>query len=235
MTDFAFKTFDGAEAPTVSDRKVRAVIGRVNVVDYDNEMLVGDSFKIGGIRCSRWMHNSMPLAKLRGLVDEIEEPVGYGKGWVDGDKIIGEVDVMKGARGDAFLEHVRTAGEILGYSHGFSIKNREVRPDGVTLLHGACTTEMSPVPDASVGGTGTLAAMLGMKIDESVVEGAVADAVKTYFASDAFKALVADGLKVSEPVTMGTSEPNPIDRFTLDDAQSLAVVDRLIQRFGGAQ
>lgn len=186
MTDYVFKTSDLLEEPVVTDRKVKAVIGRVGVVDYENEMIVGESFKIGPkIRTSRWIHNSMPLAKMRGLIDVIEEPVGYGAGMVDGDRIIGEVDVMKGARGDAFLEHIRAAGDALGWSHGFTVKRRETRGDGVELLHGAWTREMSPVPDPASPGTQTLASLLGMKIEssdvgvEQVVQRAVDDLLKS--------------------------------------------------------
>lgn len=165
MTLYGFKTLEVTEAPVITERKVKAVIGCVDVVDNENEMIVSESYKIGRIRCSRWLHNSMPLAKQRGLINDIEEPVGYGDGLVDGDRIIGEVDVMKGARGDDFLDHVRAAGDALGYSHGFKIERRQRRSDGVTLLHGAWTTEMSPVPDPASPGTGTLAALLGMKLD----------------------------------------------------------------------
>lgn len=160
---YAFKSLESTEAPVITERHVKAVIGCVDVVDNDNELIVGESFKISKIRGSRWLHNSMPLAKMKGLVNEIEEPIGYGQGSLDGTKIIGDLDVMKGARGDAFLEHVRSAGDALGYSHGFSIESKGARPDGVTLLHGAWTVEMSPVPDPASPGTGTLAALLGMK------------------------------------------------------------------------
>ena len=162
MSEIKFKSYSGEE-PQIDDRSIRAIIGRVDVVDNENELIVGDTFKIDKIKASNWMHNSMVVAKLAGMVDEVRPPVGYGKGWVDGDKIIGEVKVMNTPDGNDFLEHIKSAGDQLGYSHGFKISRTSERDDGVTLLHGVRTYEMSPVPDPASPGTGTLVPN-GMKL-----------------------------------------------------------------------
>ena len=162
MSEIKFKSYSGEE-PQIDDRSIRAIIGRVDVVDNENELIVGDTFKIDKIKASNWMHNSMVVAKLAGMVDEVRPPVGYGKGWVDGDKIIGEVKVMNTPDGNDFLEHVKSAGDQLGYSHGFKISRTSQRDDGVTLLHGVQTYEMSPVPDPASPGTRTLVPN-GMKL-----------------------------------------------------------------------
>ena len=163
--DYGFKSVEIDEAPVVKDRTVKAVIGRVDVVDREREIIVSASHSIKAIRASSWLHNSMTLAKQLGLVQEVQPPVGYGEGRRDGDLIIGEVEVLRTPDGDAFLEHVRVGGKALGYSHGFSFESKQKRADGVTELHGVRTFEMSPVPEPASPGTGTIKQIGGLKLD----------------------------------------------------------------------
>jgi len=196
MTTYSTKAVEWAEPPEVKDRVVKAVIGRVDTVDNDREIIIGDSFTIKQIRASSWLHNSMTFAKHAGMVNEVMPPVGYGNGRRDGDLIIGEVEVVKTAQGDAFLEHVRTAGSALGYSHGFSLKQRKTRPDGVVELHGVHTIEMSPVPEPATPGTGTLKQEMGAKLDLSVLGKSFAEiidkAVQDYVNSSEFPGQVQE-------------------------------------------
>ena len=97
----------------IDGRSVSAVVGRVGVVDRDNELIVASSYKVGRIRASSWMHNSMPLSKVKGWVSEVVPPVGWGEGRVDGDLIIGEVEVLKNGAGDEFLEQVCVRGSAI--------------------------------------------------------------------------------------------------------------------------
>ena len=144
------------EEPIINDRTVKAVIGRVDVVDYENEVIKSESFKVDRLKMSAWNHNSMELSYFMGMTPEIVPPVGYGTGRVDGDKIIGEVEVIKTRAGDDVLELIKAARDDMGYSHGFSYEEEKERDDKVVELIGAKTFEMSPVPTPASPGTGTI-------------------------------------------------------------------------------
>lgn len=158
MTIYSMKSVEWAEPPEVkhAERVVKAVVGKVGVVDRENEIIVPDSYSVKEVRASSWMHNSVSIMKMMGAVPEVERPVGYGRGWVDGDLIVAEVQVVKTQAGDEFLEHIQTGGSAVGYSHGMEVGERRQRPDGVVELHSARTFEISPVPEPAMDGTGTV-------------------------------------------------------------------------------
>lgn len=196
----------GVKAATVSEfkvegRKVQAVVGMLDVVDRDNEIIVADSFSVGKMQASRWMHNSMPSSKAKGLVREIEQPVAFGNGWVDGNKVISEVTAIESQAGDEWLAYIRAGGEMIRYSQGYTmpIVGAKRRDDGVTELHNVTCWEMSPVPDPSAPGTMTLAAATGMGLggvgEDFDLKGYISEQVREFFASDEFKETLKNGAR----------------------------------------
>ena len=162
-------------------------------------MMIGESFKVNDeLQASRWMHNSMTRAKELGLVPWVEQAVGFGRGWVDGDKVIAEVKATQGARGDEWLSYVREGGKMVRYSQGFSMPKDDAvkRDDGVTELHNVTCWEMSPVPDPAAPGTMTLAAALGMGVGSGDnLRDVVRAEVQKYLESSEFLDSVKDGVR----------------------------------------
>ena len=199
----------GVKAASVSEfkvegRKVQAVVGMLGVVDRDNEIIISDSFSVGDMQASRWLHNSMPSSKAKGLVREIEQPVAFGNGWVDGNKVISEVAAIESRAGDEWLAYIRAGGKMIRYSQGYTmpIVGAKRRDDGVTELHNVTCWEMSPVPDPSAPGTMTLAAAFGMGLDGAApaledfnLQEYIAEQVKLFFSSDEFTDALQTGVR----------------------------------------
>ena len=185
----------------VEGRKVQAVIGMLGVVDRDNEIIIADSYQIEEVQASRWLHNSMASSKAKGLVREIEQPVAFGKGWVDGNKVIAEVEAYPSVAGDEWLAFIRGGGSMIRYSQGYTMPKvgAKRRDDGVIELHNVTGWEMSPVPDPSAPGTMTLAAAEGMGLgglpDDFDVREFVREQVRDFLTSDELREALADGTR----------------------------------------
>ena len=199
-----------ADDVSVEGRTVKAVIGRVDVVDRDNELIVGETYQVNDLQASRWMHNSMPHAKARGLTRDVEPAVGFGRGWVDGDKVIAEIKALRGERGDEFLDYIREGGKSIRYSQGFTMPRDGAvkRDDGVMELHNVTCWEMSPVPDPAAPGTMTLAAQLGMGVEPDFdIKEFVRSEVQAFLSSSDFRDSLKDGVRyAAADTTRGIAE-----------------------------